>query len=136
MPEEIRFFLRTAVYAGAIAAVYWFVSYEPAGSVMLLAVGISGAALAVVFGRSARAPIRIGPVTLARALATFEEPVEGSAAALALDEDEIPAASLVPLVVVAGAAAIAGGAVFGAWLWLPGAALAAIAGWSWLAEPA
>ena len=29
MAEELRFFLRTGLYAGGIAAIYWFASYDP-----------------------------------------------------------------------------------------------------------
>ena len=35
MAEELRFFLRTAAYTAVIGVLYWIVSYEWAGSVML-----------------------------------------------------------------------------------------------------
>jgi hypothetical protein len=38
-PTEARFFQFVGAFGVAIAAVYWFVSYEPAGSVLLLAFG-------------------------------------------------------------------------------------------------
>ena len=35
MPEEIRFFVRTAAFGVAIGVIYWLVSNESAGTVML-----------------------------------------------------------------------------------------------------
>jgi hypothetical protein len=137
MIEERRFFLRTALFASVIAVVYWFVSYETAGSVMLLAIGLSAMFLMVVLRRHTNEPER-GPLETARHLTmeivTFEDPEEGSASPLAIEEGAMPAMSYPPLAVAVGAGAVAGGLVFGAWLWLPGAALVVGAAWRWYAQ--
>ena len=54
MPEEVRFFLRQAAFGLLIAVVYWFLTYESAGSVLLLAFGIGSALLTVVLVRQTR----------------------------------------------------------------------------------
>ena len=130
MIEERRFFLRTALFASAIAVIYWFVSYEAAGSVMLLAIGLTAAFLTLILRRHTNEAKR-GPLGTIADIATFEEAEEGSAAALAIDEGPMPVMSYPPLAVAIGAGAVAGGLVFGAWLWLPGAAVLARAGWRW-----
>jgi hypothetical protein len=53
-PAETRFFLFLAVFALVIGAIYWFVSYEPAGSVLLLAFGAATGVMAVVLHRTGR----------------------------------------------------------------------------------
>ncbi|MEX2012001.1 MAG: hypothetical protein WEF51_07180 [Chloroflexota bacterium] len=53
-PEETRFFLFLSVFALVIGAIYWFVSYEPAGSVLLLAFGAATGVMGVVLHRTGR----------------------------------------------------------------------------------
>lgn len=128
MIEERRFFLRTAAYALLIGVVYWFVSYEPAGTVMLVVLGLAaGAATVLLAGlsRAARGGTRLSD------LVTFEEPGEAAPAPLQLAEQTFPVASLEPLMLALAAGAISGGMVFGAWLWLPGVLLLAATGWHW-----
>ena len=48
LPEEIRFFGRSTLFGIGIAIVYWFVIYEVAGTVLLLAFGI-GSGVATAF---------------------------------------------------------------------------------------
>jgi hypothetical protein len=55
MPEEIRLFLRTAAFGFGIALVYWIVSGESTGTVLLLAFGLAGAFLTVVLVAQLRA---------------------------------------------------------------------------------
>src|SRR5205823_5231455 len=47
--EELRFFLRTAAYTAVIGILYWIVSYEWAGSVMLAFVAVATGLVVVVF---------------------------------------------------------------------------------------
>ena len=47
MPEEMRFMMRSAAYSIFVGVVYWFLSYEAAGTVLLLGAGM---AAAVMFG--------------------------------------------------------------------------------------
>lgn len=132
MIEERRFFLRTALFASGIAVIYWFVSYETAGTVMLLAIGLTAAFLMWVLARHS-GDGRRGPLGLLHDAVTFEEP-EDASGPLAIEEGPMPAMSYPPLAVAVGSGAVVGGLVFGAWLWLPGAALVVGAAWRWYAE--
>jgi hypothetical protein len=53
-PAETKFFLFLSVFALVIGAIYWFVSYEPAGSVLLLAFGAATGVMGVVLHRTGR----------------------------------------------------------------------------------
>lgn len=127
MNEEGRVFLRTAVYALGVALVYWFVSYEVAGTVMLVVLGIAAAALTAMLpsGRRSR-PLRL-PVD-AVTFGDHDEPT------MEIEEVPLPALSIQPFFVAVGAAGITLGLVFGAWLWLPGALVLAGATWGWITE--
>lgn len=123
MSEEARIFLRTAIYAVGIAAVYWFVSYEVAGTELLLILGLAASVLtAMLPGRK-----RVRPIDVA----TFSDSEDP---ALEIEEVPLPVLSLQPLLVALGAAAVTLGLVFGAWLWLPGALILVGAAMRWLTE--
>ena len=53
LPEEILFFGRIGAYGVGIGVVYWFLTYEVAGSVLLIGFGVATGLLAVLllFGR-------------------------------------------------------------------------------------
>src|SRR5207244_5794014 len=53
--EELRFFLRTAAYTAVIGILYWIVSYEWAGSVMLAFVAVATGLVVIVFFIAVRA---------------------------------------------------------------------------------
>ena len=44
MPEEMRFLLRSALYSLGVGGGYWFLTYEPVGTILLVGAGISAAA--------------------------------------------------------------------------------------------
>jgi hypothetical protein len=50
-PEEVTFFARSAIYGIGTAVIYWFMTYEPVGTVLLGAFGGASAALSVILGR-------------------------------------------------------------------------------------
>ena len=61
MAEEVRFFLRTALYSAVISVVYWFSSrealtgaYDWAGTIMLLFTALAAGAVVAVLVASAR----------------------------------------------------------------------------------
>ncbi len=145
MAEELRFFLRTGVYSIVVGTVYWFVSYEVAGSVLLtfvvfaslVFVGVAGA-----FVREARNEIvprqGSGPVRLVGSLNRllgFEEHA-GSATdePLAAGLEPIPTGSIWPLVAAIAALLLLLGLVYGPWLLLPGVVLAAGTIWGWVTQ--
>ena len=130
MPEEIRFFVRVALFTVVITAIYWFVSYEEAGTVLLGgifagALIFSGLVLAAV--RGARPRTRNPKHLIGFGDDAEEQPLE-------LTEDVFPTMSSWPIVLSLGAGLIGVGLIYGAWLWIPGAALAATAAWGWLTE--
>jgi hypothetical protein len=144
MAEELRFFLRTAVYAVLIGAVYWFVSYEVAGSVLLAFVVLATLAFVAVAGVFARrAPRQVVPHDgspwsragrLVNRLLGFEEPRGAAAEPLAAGLEPIPTASIWPP--IAGVAALVSllGLVYGPWLLLPGVVLSAGCVWGWITQ--
>lgn len=145
MAEELRFFLRTAAYTAVIGILYWILSYEWAGSVMLAFVAVATGLVVVVFFlvvRATRGPlgdggggkVRRAGLAVAR-LVGFAEP-RGAAGAepLAAGLEPIPVGSVWPLLAAAAASMIGLGLVYGPWLSLPGVALAAITVWGWITQ--
>ena len=129
LPEEIRFFARSALFGLAIAVIYWFVSYEAAGSVLLLAFGvgsaIAAAFLALQLARSGARPV--GPPW--RWLALPPEDDEGP---FGDPVGRIPLGSLAPLVGGFGLTVMALGLVFGPPLIVVGLFPATWGAWEWI----
>lgn len=143
MAEELRFFLRTALYVVVVAAAYWFITYEPVGTVLLVVLGVAIAAfLAVV---SAMAPATVGEVrpsrggVIRKAFGTvnrvigLRDPVD-EAAPLAGGPDLVPLSSPWPILTAAGMVIIGMGLIFGTWLIVPGVVLTGVAGVGWLTQ--
>jgi hypothetical protein len=142
MAEELRFFLRTAVYSVVIAAIYWFASYaetgayEWAGTVLLAFVVFSAGAFVFVTGihvpAAWRSAVRGGiGGTLNRTFGMAEDPASGARHPLEGGPELLPTASPRPIIGGAAALLVGLGLVYGPWLLLPGIALAigAIIGW-------
>jgi hypothetical protein len=145
MAEELRFFLRTAGYSALIGAIYWFVSYEVAGSVMLafvvfatgLVVGIFFFAVRATRGeldpRSGGPMLRAG-TTIARLLGFGEPRGDAGQQPLAAGLEPLPPGSVWPLVAGAAATMVGLGLVYGPWLSMPGIVVGALAIWGWLTQ--
>jgi len=115
--EELAFFARTGAYGLGLAVVYWFVSYDVTGTVLL---GMFGAATAAAFVLLWR-PVRGSP------RAHAERPFGDETGA-------IPLRSLAPLWLGAGFALLGLGLVYGLWF-VVAAALPITAGArAWLVE--
>ena len=151
-PQEVTFFLFLAAFALVITIVYWFASYEPAGTVLLagftIATGAVGLRLAVdprakiVQERAERDRVAadgpIVPPDLAdRKDPGGEGPTSGGPGGIDrpfLDEEgRLPGETLAPFAVGLGVAIAATGTIFG----LPprarrAAAHSAGAAWAWL----
>jgi hypothetical protein len=128
LPEEIRIFIRSAGFGLVIATVYWFVSYEVAGTLLLLGFGIAGTFLAGTLvlelrsrgHRFDRRPWRwIG-------LDTAEENP------LASEIERLPPPSVAPLLFGLGLAVAALAVVYGPGLVVAGLPLIMSGGVSWL----
>ena len=130
MPEEVRFFLRQAGFGLAVTVVYWFISYEVAGTIMLLAFGLGSALLTLVLaletrrgpsGRRWGGPWQWLALTPADAASpTLEQ------------EARLPAPGLAPFQVGLGVATAGLAAVFGPWFLVVGAVPLAVGAWGWI----
>ncbi len=130
MAEEVRFFLRVALFTTIIATIYWFVSYEEAGTVLLGGI-VASAAFFIVLIAGAVPRARRGPKNVTGILGFDERAVDDP---LALAEDTFPAASAWPPIASVAAVLVGLGLIFGAWLWVPGAGLGLACTWGWLTE--
>jgi hypothetical protein len=145
MAEELRFFLRTAVYSVVIATVYWFASYaetgayEWAGTVLLAFVVFSAGAFVFVTGihvpAAWRSTVRDGVAgTLNRAFGMAEDPEVVASHPLDGGPDLLPTASPWPIIGGTAALFIGLGLVYGPWLLLPGIAVAIGTAIGWIAQ--
>jgi hypothetical protein len=101
MRTPIRVVLFSSVFVGGIAAIYWFTSYEDAGTTML---SLGGAAYALLCG-----------YLYFQARTSGEADTEESPTAQAVEIGYFPAASVWPAALALGAVLTALGLVFGFW---------------------
>ena len=151
MAEEVRFFLRTALYAAVIAVVYWFASrayeglpleYDWAGTTLLAFTALAcGAVTSIVllFARAARRdlaregswPRRLG-ATANRLIGLEHRSAGGTEGPLTGGPELLPAASPWPIVAALAATLILLGLIYGPWLVAPGVVLLVIGVGGWL----
>jgi hypothetical protein len=156
MAEEVRFFLRTAVYSAPIAVVYWFASHEPDGipyeydwagtTLLVFTVFAAGAVVGgiVLMTRSSwrrrlvpregSAPRRVGE-TLNRVIGLEHGSAERVEQPLAGGPELVPSGSPWPVVAAVAAGMVLLGLIYGAWLIAPGIVLLVIAAAGWLRGP-
>ena len=150
MAEELRFFLRIGLFAALIATIYWFVSYEVAGTILLAGIVFSVGVLVVTVGRAVR-PARddIAPdnksgseggrlsmlATIAKRTLAFEEESEpASGSPLQLADEPIAHTSAWPILTAVAALLIGLGFLWGGWFWGPGLGLAVLTAWGWSSQ--
>jgi hypothetical protein len=110
---EGAIFIGVAAFFTVIAAIYWFTSYEPAGSVLLLlTAGLGAIPGAWLIFRSRGLPPRL------------EDQEDADPAAGAGPMGTFPESSVWPFVFALGLAFAGVGFVFGVWFALPGLPLA------------
>lgn len=133
MPEEVRFVGRLGVYGLAIAIIYWFISYEVAGSVLLLAFGLAtgfaAGYLLLDVRRTGRGGALRGRPWHWVGLTSTED--EGP---FADETGRLPGQSIAPLEFGFGAAVAGLGLVFGPWLVALGLVPMVVGGTVWLRE--
>ncbi|HVM68057.1 MAG TPA: cytochrome c oxidase subunit 4 [Acidimicrobiales bacterium] len=116
MKEQGLIFVATAAFMVTIGLIYWFTSYEPTGTVLLLlCVGLGVIPGSYLLWRSRRAP------------ALPEDRPDANPDDLAGRVGSFPESSVWPLVIAAGAAMTGVGLVFGVWAGLPGVVVLATA---------
>lgn len=145
MAEELRFFLRTAIYAAVIAVIYWFSSYRQidgsydwVGTTLLVATVLAASAAVALMGFFARRALHGRPGStldvIGRWLLLNDPGGEADDEPLAGGLEPLPRSSIWPLVAAFAAMLISLGLVFGPWLVLPGAALLAWTAWNWVTQ--
>jgi hypothetical protein len=143
MIEEARFFLRTALYTGLIGVIYWLLSYDRIGTILLgalflaavffvaiIAVTVPGARGRARDGSGAQA--RGGPLGPVARLLGFDD--AGRAEAMKMPDEIFPTRSGWPVSLAVAALLLALGLLYGAWLWIPGLGLAIATGIGWLTQ--
>ena len=138
MAEEFRIFLRTGLYIAGAGLVYWLVSYEAAGTVLLVAlllaiVAFLAVGVAFAGGGMADDETRIGILGRVNRVIGFHERPDATAP-LEGGPELIPLSSAWPVVTAAAMVVIGLGLIFGAWLTIPGVALLAMGGLGWLTQ--
>jgi hypothetical protein len=119
LSDEAKVFARMSIFGIVVGGAYWFLTYEVAGTVLLLGFGLAaGLATVANFIRSRRAP--------SDATAADDVVAEGEAA------ETIPEPGWAPLVISVGVGGLALGAAFGPWLTIAGLLVAIAGGASWL----
>jgi len=122
LPAEVTVFAVEGGYTIGIGIVYWFISYEVAGTLLLIAMGIGTGSAAVILGRRARRQMtqvrQAGPLV-----------PDGP---FGDESGRIPSPGVAPIGVAAGVAIIGLGVAFGPWFLFVGIAIAVLAGSAWI----
>lgn len=142
MAEELRFFLRPGLYVAAAGLVYWLVSGEASGTVLLAALVVATVAIVGPIAGMVPRAVRTGaepgrgaggPLGVVNRAIGFDEPFDARAP-LEGGPELVPLASGAPILAAAALVLVGLGLIFGAWLIVPGIALVAIAGFGWLTQ--
>jgi Cytochrome c oxidase subunit IV len=120
--EEIRYFGRLSLFALIVGVGYWFVSYDPAGTVMLVGFGVAtGAGFTLLRSGARYAPEEAGEA----------EPYEPDGP-FGDESGPLPTRSAAPLAVGFGVAVIGLAGAFGPWFILAGAVPLLLGAADWL----
>ena len=145
-PQETRVFLLMAAFGLAVGIVYWFLSYEVAGTILLLgfgaATGVIGVRLIVDPGAArvrraadTRAVAATDEAAAARQVALDDAPGGGTGGIdrpFADEAGRLPTETIAPFVLGLGIAVAATAAIFGPAPLIVGVLPIAWGAWSWL----
>jgi hypothetical protein len=126
-PQEVNFFLFLALFALVIGTIYWFASYEVAGTVLLLAFGLATGLIGLRLAATpaaARAR-RLGRVAAPPTIADVDRPFEDEAGRL-------PGETFAPFAVGLGVAIATTGTIFGLATVVVGLIPLGWGAWTWL----
>jgi hypothetical protein len=137
--EELRFFLRSGIWVVGLAIVYWFATNEPAGTVLLGALGVAILAFILAIAYLVRATVDGlrpvgGPLRFLNRVVGFHESPAAETPPLGTDPGRIPLSSVWPILAAAAVVTVGLGLLYGAWLALPGVALGVVALYGWLVQ--
>jgi cytochrome c oxidase subunit IV len=117
--DEAVLFGRLAIFGIVVGVVYWFLTYETAGTVMLVGFGVASAVASIsLWAKPPRGAVEAG-------LADGEVPPRWG-------DERIPAPAFAPLIVGAGVAITALGLALGPLILPVGIVVVAIGGRYWL----
>jgi hypothetical protein len=135
MSDEAAMMLRVSLFGFVSGIVYWFLSYEPLGTVALLLLGAGPgfAGLILVQDRRRQGPAESRGDTLRRLAGV--PPRDPPSPADKHDDDlgVLPLPTIWPFAASLGVAILLTGLIYGLWLIVLGAGIAAYATWGWLA---
>jgi hypothetical protein len=144
-PQETRFFAFLGVFGLALAAIYWVLTYEAAGTILLFGFGAGAGLLAVGLYRSRPRAVAEGPANAAAdgSSSPLQQVTEGEGGDVAgggaggVDTPfetplgRLPGETLAPLALGLGVALAITAVVFGPWLLVAGLVPMAWGGWTW-----
>lgn len=128
MPEELRFLLRSGLYGLVIGGIYWFVSYEWVGTLLLIGLGIATGAVWGIVTTQLRAHGQ--PLGRPWSWVTLTEADQPGG--MSDESGRLPGHSAAPLTVGFGLAVAALGLVFGPALVIAAAVPIAVGLRAWL----
>jgi hypothetical protein len=136
MTDEAAMLLRVSVFGFAAGIIYWYLSYEPLGTVALLLLGAGPgfAGLVLLQEQRARGGTGESRADAMRRLAGIppRDP-PGPKDLEAEDLGVLPLPTIWPLAASLGVAMLLTGLIYGLWLVILGLGLIAYAAWGWLA---
>ncbi len=132
MADEVRLFGRLSAYALVVGTIYWFVSYELAGTVLLLGFGLATGLAFIILFRRDRKVRGGGPARAARAPIAGDGVGRGPDGPFGDESGPVPTRSAAPLVVGFGVAVMALGGAFGPWFVITGLVPVLIGASDWL----
>ncbi len=148
MPEETRLFVRSCLFAAVVSTVYWFISYDYIGTVLLGGFALASFTLFYLLrrgqpGRAARpgsgggqaaagVPGRGVGGRIRDLVGTSERP--GEERPFEDESGRLPGASVAPLLIGIGVAMAALGLIFGLWSVVAGAIPLLLGFREWLRE--
>jgi hypothetical protein len=136
MSDDAALLLRVGAFGLIAGTVYWFVSYEPLGTVALLLLGVGPGFAGLVIMRHRRAEGQ-GDGSLRELLRRFAgSPPGDPAGPKSLESQDVavlPGASIWPFTASLGVAVALSGLIFGLWLVILGLGMALYSGWGWIA---
>jgi hypothetical protein len=143
-PQETRFFAFLGVFGLVLAAIYWFLTYEVAGTILLFGFGAGAGLLAIGLYRSRPGAVAVGvargvadPPTVASQVAggdAGDVPGGGTGGVDTPFETplgRLPGETLAPLSLGLGVALSITAVVFGPWLLVAGLVPIAWGAWTW-----
>jgi Cytochrome c oxidase subunit IV len=136
MTDEAAVLLRVSVFGFVSGIVYWFLSYEPLGTVALLLLGAGPGFAGLVLLQEQRHRGGTGE-SRADTIRRFAGiPRHDPTGPRDLEDDDmgvLPLPSIWPLSASLGLAILLTGLIYGLWLVVLGGAIAAWSAWGWLA---